>query len=267
MDLDGLKTRKGGWVASTSLLLSIFQTSNPPILSYHLLRFLHQERVSDGAKSVGTSDKILLSHTKAYDLSIDLSASSSLSDSSGDRDTSTRQAEIRYTNPSSPTPILTNYQFSDIPLYKSLTPSGAVGSDWWITIYDLVDRVWIICAGVCEYAVGRGQVGQISLGDGEDDSLLPGDQDEDDEMDEGEGQEENVRRGRMILRQLYHQTYHLHARLSDIQAEGQAEGQGQGEGGLTVGQVRQLSGKWMVKSEDTQFWMDLSRHWEVRSDS
>ena len=169
----------------------------------------------------------------------------------------TGQAEIRCTNLSSSTPILTNYQFSDIPLYKSLTPSegSGSGSDWWLTIYDLVDRVWTICAGVCEYAVGRGQVGQVSLGDsawdGEDDLLLPGDDGED-----VNGEEEDVRRGRMILRQLYHQTYHLHGRVRDVQREGQ--------GGLTVGQVRELSGKWIVKSEDVQFWQDLDRHWKAR---
>ena len=173
----------------------------------------------------------------------------------------TGQAEIRYTNLTSSTPILTNYQFSDIPLYKSLTPSGGPGSgsDWWLTIYDLVDRVWTICAGVCEYAVGRGQAGQISLGDrggnGEGDLLLPGDEDED---DEGEGQDEDAVRGRIILRQLYHQTYHLHARLRAVQAEGRL--------GLSVGQVRELSGKWMVKSDDVQFWQDLSRNWEARDE-
>jgi len=107
--------------------------------------------------------------------------------------------------------------------------------------------------------VGRGQVGQVSLGDrvgnGEDDLLLPGDEDED---DEGEGQDEGAASGRMLLRQLYHQTYHLHARLRAVPRTGQ--------GGLTVAKVRELSGKWMVKSEDVQFWQDLSRHWGTQGE-
>lgn len=107
--------------------------------------------------------------------------------------------------------------------------------------------------------MGRGQVGQVSLGDsdrdgdGEDDFTLPEDGDQGDR-----GEEEDVRRGRMILRQLYHQTYHLNARLRAVQGTGQSN--------LSVGQVRELSGKWMVKSDDVQFWQDLSRHWEARGE-
>lgn len=158
------------------------------------------------------------------------------------------------------------YTFSDIPLYK-LVSTTTTTSDWWITFYNLYDKVYTICAGVCEYAVGRGQVGSISLqgdslgqGDGrgldgeEDDGLLQNqDEDEDDnEEDMREGNEE-TRRGQMILRRFYHHSYHLHALLDTVHTPGEV---------MTMGQVRGLTGKWRVTGDEFKFWSDLARRWE-----
>jgi hypothetical protein len=159
------------------------------------------------------------------------------------------------------------YTFSDIPLYK-LVSTTTTTSDWWITFYDLYNKVYTICAGVCEYAVGRGQVGSISLqgdslgqGDGrgldeeEEDGLLQN-QDEDDndnEEDERKGNEE-TRRGQMILRRFYHHSYHLRALLDTVHTSGEV---------MTMGQVRELTGKWRVTGDEYKFWSDLARRWEA----
>ena len=163
------------------------------------------------------------------------------------------------------------YTFSDIPLYK-LVSTNTTTSDWWITFYNLYDKVYSICAGVCEYAVGRGQAG-ISLGhdshsrqgdgrglDGEEaDGLLQNDnededEDEDDnEEDEREGNEE-TRRGQMILRRFYHHSYHLRALLDTVHTSGEV---------MTMGQVRELTGKWRVTGDEFKFWSDLAKRWEA----
>jgi hypothetical protein len=157
------------------------------------------------------------------------------------------------------------YTFPDIPLYK-LVSTTTTTSDWWITFYDLFDKVYTICAGVCEYAVGRGQVGSISLqgdGDGdrrgqgheEEDELLQNEDevDNDDEEDEREGNEE-TRRGQMILRRFYHHSYHLRALLDTVHTSGEV---------MTMGQVRELTGKWRVTGDEYKFWSDLARRWEA----
>jgi hypothetical protein len=154
------------------------------------------------------------------------------------------------------------YTFPDIPLYKLVSTSTP---DWWITFYDLYNKVYTICAGVCEYAVGRGQVGSISLqgdsigqGDGrgldgeEEDGLLQNQDEDQNEEGEREGNEES-RRGQMILRQFYHHSYHLRALLDTVHTPGQV---------MTMGQVRELTGKWRVTGDVFKFWSDLARRWE-----
>jgi hypothetical protein len=127
-----------------------------------------------------------------------------------------------------------------------------------------VDRVWTICAGVCEYAVGRGRVGAgaLSLGPDEGDEegdenrqLLPGEDGEEEDTEEDEA----VRRGRLILRQLHHNTFHLHASLVALRV-----GSGGGDGGmLSLKQVREVTGKWIVKEDEARFFSDLARRWKV----
>lgn len=154
-----------------------------------------------------TTDKILLSHTSAYDLSIDLSSLNSDSDSPYPIIASTLPGSSTSASPSAsgtsrvpqsgkPTPI--SYAFADIPLYRTLlslidSPPGIhaesefdsaepannnidgrrntsikaasrKNDSWWLTFYDLVENVWSLCMGVCEYAIGRGRVGESSNG-------------------------------------------------------------------------------------------------------
>ena len=119
-----------------------------------------------------------------------------------------------------------------------------------------------MCAGVCEYAVGRGQVG-ISLSgdgrqgdgrglDGENGSLLQREDEDQNEEDEREGNEE-ARRGQLILRRFYHHSYHLGALLDTVHTSGEV---------MTMGQVRELTGKWRVTADEFRFWSDLARRWE-----
>ena len=153
------------------------------------------------------------------------------------------------------------YTFSDIPLYK-LVSTPTTTPDWWITFYDLFDKVYSICAGVCEYAVGRGQVGislpgdshsRQGLGEGEEEAELL----QNDDVDDGEGGEGNeAKRGQMILRQFYHHSYHLGALLDNITTPGEA---------VTMGQVRELTGKWRVTGDESKFWSDLAKRWETPS--
>jgi hypothetical protein len=127
-----------------------------------------------------------------------------------------------------------------------------------------VDRVWTICAGVCEYAVGRGRVGAGALSLGPDEGDEDGDENTqlllDDEGEDGTelGEEdEAVRRGRLILRQLHHNTFHLHASLASLRV-------GDGAGGmLSLKQVREVTGKWIVKEDEARFYSDLARRWKV----
>lgn len=165
------------------------------------------------------------------------------------------------------------YAFSDIPLYRTLQaistahPTGGGGGgrrtdDWWLTLYGLLDTFWAVCAGVCEYAVGRGRVGAIALsssrateqGD-EDARLLHGDDDDGESINALAGERESdemATRGRLIMRQLYHNTHHLHARLREVDI---------GAGDLTSRQARELTGQWVVSKDEIQFWTTLARHW------
>lgn len=121
---------------------------------------------------------------------------------------------------------------------------------------------WALCVGVCEYAVGRGRVGEIHLEEGDEDArLLP--RDLEDIEDEGilatQVEEDGaVRRGRLILRQLYHSTYHLHARMVQVVVNGRR--------GKQIGdkEVKELTGtKLFVSAEEVKFWRDLARHWDL----
>ena len=150
------------------------------------------------------------------------------------------------------------YTFSDIPLYK-LVSTPTTTPDWWITFYDLFDKVYSICAGVCEYAVGRGQVGislggdshsRQGLGEGEDEGLLQ----DAEGNDEGDGEADEAKRGQTILRQFYHHSYHLGALLDNVTTPGEA---------ITMGQVRELTGKWRVTGDEYKFWSDLAGHWQT----
>jgi len=120
-----------------------------------------------------------------------------------------------------------------------------------------------MCAGVCEYAVGRGQIGISLPGDGrqgdgrgldgeEEDGLLQNEDDNDNEEDEREGDEE-ARRGQKILRRFYHHSYHLGALLDTVHTSGEV---------MTMGQVRELTGKWRVTGDEFRFCSDLARRWE-----
>lgn len=67
-----------------------------------------------------------------------------------------------------------------------------------------------------------------------------------------------VRRGRLILRQLYHSTYHLHARMVQVVVNGRR--------GKQIGdkEVKELTGtKLFVSAEEVKFWRDLARHWDL----
>lgn len=187
-----------------------------------------------------TSDKILLSNTKLYDTSLDLSSPT---------------PEISSTYPPPPRPL--TYGFNDIPLYRTLQalaqPSEGRADDWWITFYDLVGKVWAVCAGMCEYAVGRGRVGQISLDHNEDEGTRLLDEGVDGIAGEGDSDEVALR-GRLMMRQLYHNSHHLQLRLKEVEI---------GTGGLTSSQARALTGQWVVSKDDLQFWTELARRWDT----
>lgn len=169
-------------------------------------------------------------------------------------------------------PSLHSYSHSHSSGSRSLYigPGG-----WWLLAFDIFSSFWALCVGVCEYAVGRGRVGlgeiHSSEEEGDEDArtlLIPRDL-EDIEGDEendalilgysGEEEDGAVRRGRLILRQLYHSTFHLHARL--VQVVG-----GQGSGGrkrfLSDRDVKELAGtKLYVSADEARFWQDLAAEW------
>ena len=207
--------------------------------------------------------------------------------------------------------------FADLPLYRSLlllssSPSSVTVSTklsksggLWLVVFELYERMWKLCVGVCEYAVGRGKVGDVRL-EGEDgengeegeerllDDPLYGEYDEAPDMlasgldfaeagpsipprsreaggegDEAgetqEAHEEGIRRGILILRQLHHNSYHLFRRLRRIR-KGAAGGQ------LKESELRTLckSGWWGSKDLRTTaeggFWTDLANSWGVTID-
>jgi hypothetical protein len=194
------------------------------------------------------------------------------------------------------------YAFNDLALYRSLVlldqsphsvRAETVGfsatsrtGGMWLLMFEVLERLWSLCVGVCEFAVGRGSVGasgsgQIALEDGEEDahllradiSDLPDDDDDnyDDDNDEhGDGlstrdpvgnnvPDESARRGRLILDQLHHNAHHLYARLITTAAGGWE---------LTDDNLRALMGasrlSWRGRNAaDAKFWLALARTWNV----
>lgn len=153
---------------------------------------------------------------------------------------------------------------------------------WWLIIYELLEKVWKVCVGVCEFAVGRGNVGVQGGGGGG--VRLSGDEEEEQLLENaGEGdlldlleeagdeagtvqeesapeaeEDEAVRQGRLVLRQLFHHTYHLHSHLLSV-----LNSRPRGErsiGQLTDLEVKTLSGRW-AGAQDAMFWRGLARRW------
>ncbi len=136
----------------------------------------------------------------------------------------------------------------------------------WMIAFELLERLWKLCVGVCEYAIGRGQVGEDRIdedeeyGEGEEDGRLLGDADEE-VVNADEDEDESVRKGRLILRQFQHNSYHLHARLKTATKGMRGET-------LTEAQLRELCGtKWSVfggglsQTAEGIWWNNLSRVW------
>lgn len=193
-------------------------------------------------------------------------------------------AALHLPNPHTSETTQITYAFPDIPLYRSLLllqlspPSVTISSklgvrgNLWVWAFEVLERAWNLCKGVCEYALGQGNVGDIALSEGEEDARLiddqaPGDSlidDEDEDEREGSASEaEAVRVGRLLLRQFHHNTYHLHARLQAVR---------RGTGGpLTETEVRELVGRsWrlgrLLGSDEGRWWNSLATTWGIAMD-
>ncbi|WVQ77081.1 hypothetical protein IAR50_006764 [Cryptococcus sp. DSM 104548] len=248
MDLTGLKERKGGWIATTS-------------------------------------DVIFKSHPKLYDIFIDLSQVP-LQDAES-KDASTAMPPTILASDLTSDPSSLTYAFSDLPLYRSLLlltsspPTVHAGlwrqGGWWLMVYEVLERAWNLCKGVCEFAVGQGTPGgPVRLGDGEEGArLLDNEAEEDDlldllsEADEHERsgetassatepEAETTRQGRLILRQLLHNSYHTHSQLSAV-LSARPRGE-QSIGQLNEQEIKMLAGRWAGK-EDVRFWRGIARGW------
>lgn len=213
-------------------------------------------------KPPATSDAIYRSHPRSYDVFIDLSCS---------------PCAVLSSSPNAETQPLT-YTFADLPLYRSLLllstspPSvHTTSTGLWMLAFELLERVWRLCVGVCEYAIGRGRVGDIRIGEdegqvsGEEDARLLRDMEEPDGFDGGE-EDEAVRKGRLILRQFQHNSYHLHARLREVT-------KGDLTGRLTEAQLRELCGtRWNMfggkvgSTAEGRLWSHLARVWGMTSE-
>ena len=142
----------------------------------------------------------------------------------------------------------------------------------WLWAFELLERAWRLCRGVCEYALGQGNVGDVRLEGGEEDARLidphsvldstDGEADsEEDEDGVGAGREdEAIRVGRLLVRQFHHNTYHLHSRLKSVR---------RGTGGkLTETELKELCGKswrWsrLGDTAEGKWWIDLATIWGV----
>lgn len=275
MDLDAVKARTGGWVASEP------QRLGPRLTS-------------------ATTDTVFKSHTDGYDVFIDFSNSLPLlgdeEDIRAPRDKALPAPMVLACHPRSgqkPTATNTSYAFADLALYRSLvlldqSPKGVCAETVgfsatnraggiWLVVFEMLERVWNLCVGVCEFAMGRGNVGgPIALPEGEEDarrlletdmSELIVDEDEDvetlDEPPIGPSSsipDDVARRGRLILDQLHHNAYHLYARLIGVAAGGWE---------LTDDNLRTLTGASRLNpwggrgSAEAQFWLRLARTWDV----
>jgi hypothetical protein len=266
MDLDAVKGRTGGWVATTT-------------------------------------DTVFKSHTDGYDMFIDLSNSLPLlgdeEDIRAPRDAALPAPTVLACHPRSgqkPTATSTSYAFADLALYRSLvlldqSPRGVraetVGfsatnraGGIWLVVFEMLERVWNLCVGVCEFAMGRGDVGgPIALPEGEEDarrllatdmSELIGDEGDEETYDEAPIMSSSTipddiaRRGRLILDQLHHNAYHLYARLITVAAGGWE---------LTDDHLLTLTGASRLNpwggrgSAEAQFWLRLARTWNVEPEA
>lgn len=257
----------------------------------------------DTPLTLATTDAVYKSHTDGYDMFIDLS--NSLPTLGEEEDVRAPREKALPTpavlacqsrNGQKPTAITTSYAFSDLALYRSLvlldqSPRGVraetVGfsatnrsGGLWLVVFEMLERIWHLCVGVCEFALGRGHVGgPIALPEGEEDArrLLATDMsdllgDDGNDVDEDEVYDEPsivpsssvpddvARRGRLILDQLHHNAYHLYARLIGVAAGGWE---------LTDDNLRALTGASRLNpwggrgSGDAQFWLRLARTWNV----
>ena len=251
--------------------------------------------------TTATSDAIYKSHTKAYDLFVDLSAPTSTSLKPQSLASAARtgashtpeplpqgEATLYIPDPRSDplgpsaeaVPI--TYTFADVPLYRSLlllqlspasvTISSKLGvrGNMWLWAFELIERAWKLCRGVCEYALGQGNIGEVRLGEGEEDARLIGDGLESDgdedaeasddaEAAEDEREDEAVRVGRLLVRQFHHNTYHLHKQLRKTRERA--------GGPLNEAELKDLCGKsWRWRSvgdsAEGRWWSDLARTWD-----
>ena len=205
------------------------------------------------ARWQATSDAIFRLHPTAYDIFVDLS------------------------NPHAPE--LTSTSLRGGSGDGSLQAVGYAFADLWMFALEVLERVWRVCVGVCDYARGRAGSGAGAgwrLGSG----LGLGRGDEEEEEDEGarllrvteedgsegDAEEEAARRGRLVLGQLQHNSFHLHARLRAVtRTSGSAD---KGER-LTEPQLRELCGtRWslfgagdLAATAEGRWWDDLARLW------
>ena len=142
--------------------------------------------------------------------------------------------------------------------------------------------------GVCEFAVGRGRVGEVRLDEGEEGDPLFGEYDDsppelgtistlsraqrgmengdesEDELENDVGEDEAIRRGRLVVRQFHHHTYHLYGRLRHLR-------RGDGGADLTEAEVRELCGvsRWTLfggspgTTQEGRWWISLARRWGI----
>ncbi|EJT49883.1 endopeptidase [Trichosporon asahii var. asahii CBS 2479] len=229
-----------------------------------------------------------ISHTDAYDMFIDMSDVLSVLGDIDVRSLDKFQSPppILQCQPEvgkKPSTRVVTYSFADLGLYRSLvlldqSPRGVrattVGftatnrsGGMWLVVFELLESMWHLCVGVCDFALGRGRVG-IQLEDSEDarllrdadvHSLLDNYDDEDDiamstEPDDGSIPDDTARRGRLILDQFHHNAYHLYARLISVSA---------GSWELTPAQLKELTGRWTGGNEEERQWLALARNWNV----
>ena len=143
--------------------------------------------------------------------------------------------------------------------------------------FELLERVWALCVGVCDYAIGRGRgngedyghgsiridgVDDASGERGEEDARLLDHVDEDTLEEVGE-EDQAIRTGRLLLRQLQHDSFHLHARLRAVIIRSAGDGDM-----LTEAQLRELCGtRWSFfggsvgGTAEGKWWNDLARVW------
>lgn len=273
---------------------------------------------------LATSDSIFRSHQKCYDLFIDLSSPKPINDPKTpmapdsplqSRNTPASLIEtdgdptLLVPNPAggNAEPISITYSFSDLALYRSLLllesspssitstsmdrfengiPTGVMSKKggMWLLAFELYERLYKLCVGVCEFATGRGYTsdpdhpslggGPIRLGDGEEDARLLDLED----VEDAEGsvaqtetavsqpghteEDEAVRIGILMLRQLHHHTYHLHHKLKMVRKSLHGAE-------LTQDELKELIGKkitWggdLRQSVQGKWWIDLARTWDV----